>query len=66
MKELKYLLNCCDQYECIQEMRNFRSDLIKFEDFWEYNVYEYSNNFVMCCYAIVWAIQQYDLVKEHV
>ncbi len=65
MNELKYLLNCNDQYECIQEMRNFASGLIKFDNFWEYNVYEYSNNFIVCCYTIIWAIQKYDLIKNN-
>ena len=35
-----------------------------FQDFWEVDLTEYTPRFVWCCHAIVWAIDQYDKMKE--
>lgn len=35
-----------------------------FQDFWEHDLREYKYHFVWNCFAIVWAIQQYDQVKS--
>lgn len=32
----------------------------RLSDFWEANLREYTYSFVWCCYALVWAIKQYD------
>ncbi len=61
--EIYELINCEDEHECVEKMRNFNSDLISFQDFWDHDYHEYSYQYIWCCYAIVWAIQQYDLVK---
>ncbi|MDR3381770.1 hypothetical protein [Cupriavidus basilensis] len=34
-----------------------------FEDLWEHNFEEYTFHFIWCCYAIAWAIRQYDAAK---
>jgi hypothetical protein len=36
----------------------------QFQDTWEWDCREYTNRFVWCCYAVAWAIQQYDKLKE--
>ncbi len=36
----------------------------QFFDFWEQDNREYTFRYIWCCYAIVWAIQQYDNFKE--
>lgn len=34
-----------------------------FSDFWEYDLEQYTYRYQWCCYAIVWAIMQYDKSK---
>ena len=34
-----------------------------FSDCWEWRFTEYTHRFVWCCYAIAWAIKQYDAAK---
>lgn len=34
----------------------------KFYDTWEWDLEDYTYHYIWACYAIVWAIQQYDLV----
>ena len=62
MEEIQPLLNCADEYECIEGIRNFTSELVKFDDF-HHTLTKKTYHFVWCCYAIVFAIQQYDLIK---
>ncbi len=63
LKELDYLLNSENEYECVENMRHFRSDKINFDDFWEYDCQVFTYHFLWCCYAIVWAIGKYDELK---
>lgn len=35
-----------------------------FHDFWDSNLKDYTPGFIWCCYAIVWAIRQYDAASE--
>jgi hypothetical protein len=35
----------------------------KFYDTWEWDLEDYTYHYIWACYAIVWAIQQYDVVK---
>lgn len=35
-----------------------------FPDFWEKRLEEYTTRFWWCCYAVPWAIEQYDRAKE--
>lgn len=37
---------------------------LKFQDTWEWEFREYTGRYLWCCYAIVWAIQQYDAQKQ--
>jgi hypothetical protein len=39
---------------------SFSNGTYKFKDFWEYNLKEYTERYIWCCYAIVWGIEQYD------
>ena len=34
-----------------------------FQDSWEWDCREYTGRFIWCCYALVWAIRQYDAAK---
>lgn len=43
-------------YECMVSKN-------RFTDFWDNRVEDYSFHFVWCCYAIQWAISQYDELK---
>lgn len=46
-------------------MRDFAFDgEYPFQDFWEVNTEEYTYNYLWCCYALAYGIQQYDLTKE--
>ncbi len=38
----------------------FQEDGFSLQDFYEIDCREYTYHFVWCCYAIVWAIKQYD------
>jgi hypothetical protein len=49
----------------IQAAEAFRHDGSSvFHDFWDHRLEEYTPRFVWCCYAIPWAIQQYDSAKS--
>lgn len=39
---------------------NFSSDGFRFDDLWEYDTTEYTYHFIWCCYALAWAVRQYD------
>lgn len=39
-------------------------DKFEFQDIWEISGEAYTYHFLWCCYAIVWAIQQYDLAAK--
>lgn len=43
---------------------NFEHEGFRFYDLWEYNFSEYTDRYLWSCYAIVWAIAQYDSMKE--
>lgn len=62
-EEIRVLLDAEDEWECVEEMRRFSSEKIKFHDFWECRTTEYTDTYLMACYAIVWAIAQYDALK---
>jgi len=61
-------LGCCDQdeYGAVEFIRNFDNDNehgVDLSDFFEYRNHVPTTRYLWCCYAIVWAIQQYDHVK---
>lgn len=64
MEEIRPLLRADDEYECVETMRNFRSDKMEFYDFWEHGLTKATLHYIWCCYAIVWAISKYDEAKE--
>jgi len=66
MDEIHCLLTAEDEHSCIEEMRNFCSDKIEFNDFWEYSLNRKTWYYVWCCYAIVWAIMKYDEAKGNI
>ena len=61
--EISDLLECCDEYEAIEAVRNHKADLIPFDDFFEYSFTKASLRYLWCCYAIQWGIMQYDKAK---
>lgn len=40
-----------------------KREVFRFVDVWEVEIEEYSYHFIWCCYAIAWAIQQYDAAR---
>jgi len=56
----------CDQngYAAHSAAYNFEHEGFEFTDFWETTITEYTFEYLWCCYAIVYAIEQYDLQKE--
>lgn len=65
MDELEYLLSSEDEWECVSAVRDFESEEIDFTDFWEINNYRKTYYFVWCCYAITWAVSEYDKFKSN-
>jgi hypothetical protein len=64
MEEIEILLNAEDMIDAICSIRDFRSEKISFYDWWEFDNDRYTYHFVWCCYALVWAIAQYDATKN--
>ncbi len=56
-------LDCSDERTVRERVDNFEHAGFRFEDFWECRLDEYTPRFIWCCYALVWAIQQYDAAK---
>ena len=55
------------EYEVHRALRDFSCEVggqpFEFSDTWEWDLKEYTLHFVWCCYALAWAIQQYDASK---
>ena len=52
-----------DEYGAMEFYRSFdcsNSHGITLDDFWEYTHNQPSHRYLWCCYALVWAIQEYD------
>jgi len=62
-EEIAPLLEASDEWECVEAIRNFRSEKLDFSCFFECSVKVKTYQYLWCCYAIVWAIAQYDLAK---
>jgi len=61
---------CCGgdgEEEAHRALRDFSHEIegqtLEFTDAWEWDLKEYTPRFVWCCYAIAWAIKQYDEAK---
>ena len=53
-----------DEYSSVQMIRNFDHEGFSFVDFWEHDLKDYTFHYVWACFAIVWAIEQYDKHKS--
>lgn len=49
-----------DEHWVLGQINDFDVDGWSFQDVWEIDMKTYSHHFVWCCYAIAWAIQQWD------
>lgn len=47
-----------------EALRNFDDERIRFVDTWEWNFDAYTYRFVWACYAIAWAIREYDKARS--
>lgn len=50
-------------YEAHRAIADFNCEGFEFVDFFEYDTTAYEYRFSWCCYALVWAVQQYDAAK---
>ncbi|WP_249976106.1 hypothetical protein [Vreelandella olivaria] len=63
--EIEVLSEADNEYTAINAALEFRfNDKYLFQDFWEVDCKQWKSHYLWCCYAIVWAIQQYDAAKE--
>lgn len=53
-----------NEFEARDMINNFEHEGFTFQDFWEANLSNYTYRYVWCCYALVWGIQRYDILKE--
>ena len=64
MDELYSLLHAEDEWECVVAMRDFSSTEVNFSDFWEHSCMRGTYHYIWACYAINWAVNEYDkLIK---
>lgn len=67
LNEIQFILDASDEYDCISELRNFTSDIINFDSFWEGTSCEsFTHHYLWCCHAIQWSINQYYILKNKV
>jgi len=50
------------QHEAYRAASEFEYEGFRFDDLWDHNFQEFTYRFLWCCYALVWAIKQYDAV----
>ena len=48
------------EYAAREAAENFEYEGFEFTDFWEADCQEWTARYVWCCYALSWAIRQYD------
>ncbi|WP_421565939.1 hypothetical protein [Ochrobactrum sp. EDr1-4] len=62
--KLFFYMDPNDERGCIQSVMDYECSLTKqcFVDFYEHNLKEYTHHFLWCCFAIQWAIKQYDAI----
>jgi hypothetical protein len=62
----EHILSIADdgEYVAHQALREFSCEIdghiFQFSDTWEWDLREYTFRFVWCCYAVAWAVRQYD------
>jgi hypothetical protein len=49
-----------DESYAHQLLRDFQHEDIRIGDSWEWSLQRYDTSFLRCCWAIVWAIREYD------
>lgn len=49
--------------ECMGALDRFRSHDFRYHDTWDHDWSEYSFQYLWCCHAILWGIQQYNAAK---
>lgn len=49
--------------EAMRAAIDFEHGGFRFQDFWEVDLKRYSHRFLWCCYALAWAVRQYDAAK---
>lgn len=63
--ESEVLSEADNEWRAINAAMEFRfNDEELFQDFWEVDCKRWKTHYLWCCYAIVWAIQQYDAAKQ--
>jgi len=63
--ESEVLSEADNEWRAINAAMEFRfNDEELFQDFWEVDCKQWKTHYLWCCYAIVWAIQQYDSTKQ--
>lgn len=60
--EIAHLLRADDEIEAWSRLRDHRSKLVPLNN-WDYDCKVYTYRFIFCCWAIVWAIKEYDRMK---
>jgi hypothetical protein len=50
--------------EAYLKLRDFEFNGFSFRDSWEWDLKEYTYHYIWNCYAIAWAIKQYDNLKD--
>ncbi len=66
---VKYELSFGDgEEDARRSVRDFSHEIdghkFEFHDSWEWDCREYTGRFLWCCYAVVWAIREYDAYKQ--
>lgn len=66
-KEIEYEVTGDDEYECIERIRNFKNEKIKFDSYSFFEGYRepYTYHYIWCCHAIVWGILTYLDFKKN-
>lgn len=54
------VLSAENEYEAFSNASNFKYGEFDFPDFYESRLRKYTYHFLWCCFAIAWAIKQYD------
>jgi hypothetical protein len=58
------LTHADSEHEAYAAVHEFSHGKFYFQDFFDHNLKDYTMRFVWCCYAIAWAIRQYDNSKD--
>lgn len=48
------------EHAALQAVSDFKCEGFQFIDFFEYDLMEYTDQFIWCLYAIVWGVQKFD------